>query len=1119
MARIVYNEQKRDKSNAPNWVDVEGLNKASAEEAKRNEEMLSKIASNKEQVVISWANAGTGKVYSSSNRRLQDQERIAKAAGKTVKLTDPDTGEELVPYKTALLPVKAETLNHSDADLRPEGIITESSRYTNTYVDRHVQYKALEALQTYAAKMGMPIVRARYLRGEYSQKKVASGDMMTFNDIHTEIEWTYGRNQKGRIFCKASIDPAGKIGMPKVFKTASGDTFEFNEDNIKALEKDSTFREMMTIKPKKTDMPTFRRPDISRFHSVSSLKTEAMDTNDPTAFPAQNAVQPQQVQTPGQYTPGQQYTNPADGKSYIMKSYDPTKGAIVTSPEGQDMAVPANEVPNLKPNVQTQGTLEFSVEAMAEELVKKHFQKESDMESGELPDGSGFATMTIDTPVEGEQEISADDDMLDKLTSKKTAGEKGNCSKCGKPNFICRGKCSGGSDTKEEDDKDDDEKDDEKDEKDDEKKEASKKTADIIDGLDSVVVDPNASISDDVITEEPLPDEMLPGEEPFNNPEITPEPLIDVPMEPTPEDLPDGPLPGESNFPMEEDTGMVELPDGSGAAAGTVGFDKLPKLKVISKEKERVSNMAKRWSDLRKLIAEEMEKAPTEGDEPPFEEAPEKISREQQEVQRLRAVGYKGFSPIKNDANEQGRDTKTHIPTKSSGDVEIGMTDYPDYSKPFQEAQSEMIERREHFHNENRLGLRGLKRNELKTYVDDKDEKEYGLSEEGREGEFENPELQFEASNNALAKKMLQKKSDTASDVTQAFEGMADAGAAGANAKMIQLIKGGEPLIYNQPATVQMVTQNPNYLTVPSGEGVQVIGFYSEGQWVIAPGQEQQATQAYKAMKEQMQNNASLIKKMLQKKSMGDESLGEFENPDPFRKKSSVTDEDIANSLINKTAADEEDNVVERPIVHKDLKRAPGLEGWKEPEVIPESESKVKEAITKFRKVQADISTTKEKLQAAIAPIQKKLMETQQPFQEDLKKSQESFTTYLEMIWNQLGEVENKIAAYEDKIFAAVERSKDETTKVSLAQLLEKLEKETPEVFAAVQKVKEAMENEKVTSVLERFLYEYPVSKEHEKKKVVRKSSDEDGSLREALAILKDALMSLLNLEATLEVA
>lgn len=979
MARIVYNEQKRDKSNAPNWVDVEGLNKASAEEAKRNEEMLSKIASNKEQVVISWANAGTGKVYSSSNRRLQDQERIAKAAGKTVKLTDPDTGEELVPYKTALLPVKAETLNHSDADLRPEGIITESSRYTNTYVDRHVQYKALEALQTYAAKMGMPIVRARYLRGEYSQKKVASGDMMTFNDIHTEIEWTYGRNQKGRIFCKASIDPAGKIGMPKVFKTASGDTFEFNEDNIKALEKDSTFREMMTIKPKKTDMPTFRRPDISRFHSVSSLKTEAMDTNDPTAFPAQNAVQPQQVQTPGQYTPGQQYTNPADGKSYIMKSYDPTKGAIVTSPEGQDMAVPANEVPNLKPNVQTQGTLEFSVEAMAEELVKKHFQKESDMESGELPDGSGFATMTIDTPVEGEQEISADDDMLDKLTSKKTAGEKGNCSKCGKPNFICRGKCSGGSDTKEEDDKDDDEKDDEKDEKDDEKKEASKKTADIIDGLDSVVVDPNASISDDVITEEPLPDEMLPGEEPFNNPEITPEPLIDVPMEPTPEDLPDGPLPGESNFPMEEDTGMVELPDGSGAAAGTVGFDKLPKLKVISKEKERVSNMAKRWSDLRKLIAEEMEKAPTEGDEPPFEEAPEKISREQQEVQRLRAVGYKGFSPIKNDANEQGRDTKTHIPTKSSGDVEIGMTDYPDYSKPFQEAQSEMIERREHFHNENRLGLRGLKRNELKTYVDDKDEKEYGLSEEGREGEFE--------------------------------------------------------------------------------------------------------------------------------------------NPDPFRKKSSVTDEDIANSLINKTAADEEDNVVERPIVHKDLKRAPGLEGWKEPEVIPESESKVKEAITKFRKVQADISTTKEKLQAAIAPIQKKLMETQQPFQEDLKKSQESFTTYLEMIWNQLGEVENKIAAYEDKIFAAVERSKDETTKVSLAQLLEKLEKETPEVFAAVQKVKEAMENEKVTSVLERFLYEYPVSKEHEKKKVVRKSSDEDGSLREALAILKDALMSLLNLEATLEVA
>ena len=123
------------------------------------------------------------------------------------------------------------------------------------------------------------------------------------------------------------------------------------------------------------------------------------------------------------------------------------------------------------------------------------------------------------------------------------------------------------------------------------------------------------------------------------------------------------------------------------------------------------------------------------------------------------------------------------------------------------------------------------------------------------------------------------------------------------------------------------------------------------------------------------------------------------------------------------------------------------------------------------------------------------------------------------MIYSQLSEVENKIVAYEDKIFAVVERSKDETAKVSLAQLLDKLEKETPEIFAAVQKVKEAMENEHVTSVLERFLYEYPVSKEHEKKKVVRKSGDEDGSFKEALRILKDALMSLLNLEATLEVA
>ena len=56
----------------------------------------------------------------------------------------------------------------------------------------------------------------------------------------------------------------------------------------------------------------------------------------------------------------------------------------------------------------------------------------------------------------------------------KTAGIKGNCSKCGKPNFLCKGKCSG-DDSDSSDDKDDD-----KEEKDDDKEEKEAKTVEFV---------------------------------------------------------------------------------------------------------------------------------------------------------------------------------------------------------------------------------------------------------------------------------------------------------------------------------------------------------------------------------------------------------------------------------------------------------------------------------------------------------------------------------------------------------------------------------------------------------------------------------------------------------------
>lgn len=862
MSRIQLPKANKLKSTAPAWIDKEALLEASDAEAKRKKDALSEIKSNAQIIVLSYFNPNTNAVFAADDPRLVAQQRLAAKGEEKVNFTDPDTDEPLYAYKTAKRVQKSKAGKYSELTLKPE----RGGTYTNTFMDRHIQYKALEEMQRYAGTKGMSVPRARYLRSSYGTKQLGS-NLITINNIQTELEWYYGKNQKGRAFATISIDPAGKFILPLTFKVASGEDFEFNEENVRMLEKDARFADMMISdrKPKKTDVPTFRRPDPSRFMATASLKKEGEELGNPLGQPlGQPTAQPLgQPTAPGTYQPGTQYTNPADGKIYTMKSYDPTTGAVVTNDMNQDMSVPANEVQNLQPVMPTaskKSALEFSIETMAAEIVQKHL-KEGASESIDLS-----------------AEVSDDQKMIDTLANKKKAAEKGTCDKCGKPNFICRGKCSGGGD---------------------------------------------------------------------DNPDDT-----------------DKKEDGNEDDTTDKESSLPSL--NTKVAGQNVHFSHVP-------------GMSKRWNEIRKEIREKLRKESAEkGDEHPFDSAPEHTSREQQESLRLQSVGYTS-SPDKHTPNEAGRDPKSHIPTSSSGNVEIGMTEYPEFDQNFQESQEEMVERREHFQNQDKLPRSSMRRDEIEEYNDGKyKDKNYGLSETANEDEFENPELQFEASNDALAKEMISKK------------------------------------------------------------------------------------------------------------AMGEESEGA--------------------------------PIQERPIVHKDIKRAPGLEGYKEPETIEEASGKVKEGITKLHKVQQEIVEVKKKLQAVIAPLQKQLQEVQKPFNEDLIKKQESISSYIEMIYTQLTEQEGKISAYADKIFAVVERSKEEVSKATLPKLLAELETVDKETFDAVMKVKEAMESETVTSVLERFLYEYPVSKEHERKKVVRKSYDEEGSFIQAITILKDALMGLLNLGDTLEV-
>jgi len=101
-----------------------------------------------------------------------------------------------------------------------------------------------------------------------------------------------------------------------------------------------------------------------------------------------------------------------------------------------------------------------------------------DSVAGGKSDGDGVKAPTKASDEEGEDSGQPKAEGSEKFTNNpkvdadasseaetKEAGIKGNCSKCGKPNFLCKGKCSG-SDS---DNSDDSEKKDDSDEKKDEK--------------------------------------------------------------------------------------------------------------------------------------------------------------------------------------------------------------------------------------------------------------------------------------------------------------------------------------------------------------------------------------------------------------------------------------------------------------------------------------------------------------------------------------------------------------------------------------------------------------------------------------------------------------------------
>jgi len=273
---------------APNqipWLNMQKVSRASAPQVLANKNTMAKTASASVDKIVHSYGCRCGKKWSADNAAFASQVNLAKRAGeKSVDLACPSCGEDVFPLNSIQrASSKDESRSAAIFAAKNTNLQTTSSTY-NTFIDRHVVFKATQALQNYASKMGMHMPRAKYIQGVHT--KEAGFDTPIITSFSAEIEWQYGRNQKMRVMANVGIDAAGKIKMPKVFKTADHQEHPFDKDYVIAMQKEVSPK-MMGDTRRKTDLPQYRKTDPSRFRAVAAFGDESID--DPMGVPDADA--------------------------------------------------------------------------------------------------------------------------------------------------------------------------------------------------------------------------------------------------------------------------------------------------------------------------------------------------------------------------------------------------------------------------------------------------------------------------------------------------------------------------------------------------------------------------------------------------------------------------------------------------------------------------------------------------------------------------------------------------------------------------------------------------------------------------------------------------------------
>lgn len=360
-----------------------------------------------------------------------------------------------------------------------ENTIKKTSTY-NTFFDRAVQYRALQALENFAAKMGFTAARAKYGKGE----RDSLSTIANLNSIEATIEYMVGPKQRRYAYATVQIDPAGKIVLPRIFKTADGKEYPFEKETIKELVESSTFSPLRPVFKQKTMVPTYRKPDVTNFQQVvaskvtsESLADELVEGNIEkvayhagekvtiqvagkkisgtiqsenldgtftvvdmlghpytvisediitrgkpiTQFESKKVANPQTSNPPLSNTvpntqplqPNQTVVNPVDQKQYTVKQVNQNDQSVTVldSMTNREMIVPKDQAQHLQPSLQTQPKQSsFSVEAIADELVRQHLNEDIQTEQKEIDEHQKMIE-------NDKKEIAEDQHLLQQTTS------------------------------------------------------------------------------------------------------------------------------------------------------------------------------------------------------------------------------------------------------------------------------------------------------------------------------------------------------------------------------------------------------------------------------------------------------------------------------------------------------------------------------------------------------------------------------------------------------------------------------------------------------------------------------------------------------------------------------